>query len=115
MIRAQKWSGGAPTPTAATAATGRSPFAVGPMSEDEVVSINEHMDAVDQATHTTTAEIKATKLKAKTPSNAGERLDTLKAYANMVHALFTIQSSHYIQVKEVVNCIHALKPEARKA
>eukprot|EP00957_Ditylum_brightwellii_P152232 11590062-Ditylum_brightwellii.AAC.1 len=73
------------------------------------------MDAVDQATHTTTAEIKATKLRAKTPSDAGEWLGTLKAYANMMQTLFTINSPHYIQVKEVVNCIHALKREAQKA
>eukprot|EP00957_Ditylum_brightwellii_P037362 2827872-Ditylum_brightwellii.AAC.2 len=34
-IRSRKWLVGAPTPTAATAATGLSPFAVGPMSEVE--------------------------------------------------------------------------------
>eukprot|EP00957_Ditylum_brightwellii_P054381 4120193-Ditylum_brightwellii.AAC.1 len=34
---------------------------------------------------------------------------------NHITALFTIQSPNYTQVKEVVNCIHALKPEAQKA
>eukprot|EP00957_Ditylum_brightwellii_P100269 7641787-Ditylum_brightwellii.AAC.1 len=36
MIRQRKWAGGHPIPTAATAPTGLSPYAVGPMTEEEV-------------------------------------------------------------------------------
>eukprot|EP00957_Ditylum_brightwellii_P104398 7951217-Ditylum_brightwellii.AAC.1 len=83
MIRTRKWLGGAPTPTSTTATAGLSPYAVVPLLDEEVVAINDHTDAVNHATHTTIAEVKATRLKAKTPSNASDWLDTLKAYANL--------------------------------
>eukprot|EP00957_Ditylum_brightwellii_P012096 913946-Ditylum_brightwellii.AAC.1 len=69
MIRQRTWTGGHPIPTAATAPTGLSPYAVGPMTEEEVVNFNMMVDAVEEATNTTAAEIKSTKLKATTPAD----------------------------------------------
>eukprot|EP00957_Ditylum_brightwellii_P078599 5975872-Ditylum_brightwellii.AAC.1 len=69
MIRQGKWAGGHPIPMAATAATGLSPYAVGPMTEEEVVNFNLTVDVVKEATHTITTEIKSTKLKATTPAD----------------------------------------------
>eukprot|EP00957_Ditylum_brightwellii_P025066 1896565-Ditylum_brightwellii.AAC.1 len=40
MIRQHKWAGGHPIPMAAMAQTGLSPYAVGPMTEEEVVNFN---------------------------------------------------------------------------
>eukprot|EP00957_Ditylum_brightwellii_P074006 5623634-Ditylum_brightwellii.AAC.1 len=57
MIRQRKWAGEHPIPMATTAPTGLSPYAVGPMTEEEVVNFNLTVDAVKEATHTTVAEI----------------------------------------------------------
>eukprot|EP00957_Ditylum_brightwellii_P045882 3480285-Ditylum_brightwellii.AAC.1 len=71
MIQQHKWAGGHPIPTVATAPTGLSPYAVGPMAEEEVVNFNLTVDAVEEATHTTAVEIKFTKLKATMPADTG--------------------------------------------
>eukprot|EP00957_Ditylum_brightwellii_P126427 9637408-Ditylum_brightwellii.AAC.1 len=57
MIRQRKWAGGQTIPMAATAPTWLSPYAVGPMTEKEVVNFNLTVDAVKEATHTTATEI----------------------------------------------------------
>eukprot|EP00957_Ditylum_brightwellii_P009607 724241-Ditylum_brightwellii.AAC.1 len=83
MIRQGKWAGGHPIPTVATAPTGLSPYAVGPMTEEEVVNFDLIVDAVKEATHTTTAEIKSTKLKASMPADTGKWMDNIKGYTNL--------------------------------
>eukprot|EP00957_Ditylum_brightwellii_P058313 4420822-Ditylum_brightwellii.AAC.1 len=87
---------------AATPPTGLSPYAVMPMTEEEVVNFNLTVDVVKEATHTTTAEIKSTKLKATTPADTSNWMDNIKGYTNLVHSLFRPICSHFFQMKEVV-------------
>eukprot|EP00957_Ditylum_brightwellii_P062385 4733881-Ditylum_brightwellii.AAC.1 len=77
MIQQQKWSGEHPVPTATTAAMGLFVFAVGLMTDEDVVDFNINAAAVYTATNTTAADIKVTKLKPTT------QLDTAKWLNNM--------------------------------
>eukprot|EP00957_Ditylum_brightwellii_P028214 2130734-Ditylum_brightwellii.AAC.1 len=88
MIRQCKWAGGHPIPTAATATTGLSLYAVGPMTKQEVINFNLTVDAIKEVTYTTAAEIKSTKLKATTPAVTNEWIDNIKGYINLKHSLF---------------------------
>eukprot|EP00957_Ditylum_brightwellii_P105743 8064597-Ditylum_brightwellii.AAC.1 len=83
MIRQHKWAKGHPIPMAATTATGLSLYAVGPMTEEEVVNFNLTVDVVEEATHTTAAKIKSTKLKATMLADINEWMDNLKGYTNL--------------------------------
>eukprot|EP00957_Ditylum_brightwellii_P147679 11246245-Ditylum_brightwellii.AAC.1 len=113
MIRQCKWAGGHPIPTAATAPSGLSPYAMGPMTEEEVVNFNLTVDAVKEATHTTAAEIKSTKLKATTLVDTSEWMENIKGYTNLVHSLFRNICPHFFQMKEVVTKLQGLKAEAQ--
>eukprot|EP00957_Ditylum_brightwellii_P029658 2241153-Ditylum_brightwellii.AAC.1 len=75
---------------AATAPTGLSPYAMGPMTEEEVENFNLTVDAVEKATHTTATEIKSTRLKITTPVDTSEWMDNIKGYTNLVQSLLDL-------------------------
>eukprot|EP00957_Ditylum_brightwellii_P105606 8051578-Ditylum_brightwellii.AAC.1 len=83
------------------------------MTEEEVVNFNLTVDAVKEATHTTTAEIKSIKLKATTPAVTSKWMDNIKGYTNLVHILFGPICPHFFQMKEVVTNLQGLKAEAQ--
>eukprot|EP00957_Ditylum_brightwellii_P203439 15334617-Ditylum_brightwellii.AAC.1 len=91
MIRQRKWAGGHPIPTAATAAT---------------------VDAFVEATQTTAAKIKSTKLKATMPADTNEWMNNLKGYTNLVHGLSGPICPHFFQMREVITNLQGLKAEA---
>eukprot|EP00957_Ditylum_brightwellii_P077023 5853614-Ditylum_brightwellii.AAC.1 len=102
MIRQRKWAGGHPIPMIATAPTGLSPYDMGPMPEEEVVNFNLTVDAVKEATYTTAAEIKSTKLKATMLVGTSEWMDNIKGYTKLVYSLFGPICPHFFRMKEVV-------------
>ena len=89
MTRKRKWLSDDPVPSFRTASKGLSIFAVAQMTEDEVASINEMMEALDYATTTTAKEYKeVTRIVAKVPVNAYEFQLLLITYAILLYALF---------------------------
>eukprot|EP00957_Ditylum_brightwellii_P181650 13837324-Ditylum_brightwellii.AAC.1 len=69
------------------------------MTEEEVVNFNLTVDLVKEATHTTTAEIKHTKLKATMPTDTSKWMDNIKGYTNLM--------------KDIVTNLQGLKAEAQ--
>eukprot|EP00957_Ditylum_brightwellii_P135098 10300403-Ditylum_brightwellii.AAC.1 len=115
IIKQNWWTRGHLVPTSSTAATGWSVYAFGPLLEEEVVSINEQAAALEVATCTTVAEVKSSRLSAKTLEDTADWLSMLKAYTNATFAIFSSMPPHYTYVKEIVNALHDLKPETRRA
>lgn len=116
-IRKRQWLANDPLATFKTAAQGLSIFAVGQLSDEEVSSINESMEALSNATQTTAKELKeaSSKLTAKVPTDSHEFLELLKTFANLLFALFSSSCPLYVQIKEILRALHAYKRSAFKA
>ena len=81
MIWKRKWLANHPRTTFKTASQRLSMFTVAQSSEDEVVTINECVKALEQATSTTPKEIKdVTKIPAKVPVDSHEFVELLKTF-----------------------------------
>eukprot|EP00957_Ditylum_brightwellii_P098486 7503033-Ditylum_brightwellii.AAC.1 len=76
-----------------------------------MVNFNLTVDVVEEATHTTAAEIKSTKLKATTPADTSDWMDNIKGYTNLVQNIFGPICPHFFHMKEVVANLRGLKAE----
>jgi len=116
MIRKRKWLSDDPVPSLRTASKGLSIFAVVQMSEDQVASINEMMEALENATTTTAREYReVTTIVARVPDESYEFQLLLKTYANLLYALFESQSPIYAAVKQIIKALNAYKRNALTA
>ena len=80
MIRKQKWMSDDRVALFCTAAKGLSPFGI-LLSDEDVVSMNETMEALESATTTTASEYKlVTKILTKVPTDSWEFLLLLKTF-----------------------------------
>ena len=80
-------------PSFVNAMDGLSPFICASMDEDEVACINTQDKMIDSASSVTMQDLAKVKkaLKASVPDEAGDFLEMIKAFANLVFALFTAQ------------------------
>eukprot|EP00957_Ditylum_brightwellii_P145840 11105216-Ditylum_brightwellii.AAC.1 len=83
-IRKRMWMGDRTSTSYNTAHKGFTLFALTELSEDKMATLNEVMEMLAEATHTTTADLKTVNFKkASIPQEEAEYVFTLKKYANL--------------------------------
>ena len=91
-------------------------FAVAQLSEDEVATINETMEALEQAMSATPKEIKDfAKIPAKVPVDSHTFIELLKTFANLLYSLFSDGLPLYIKVCSILKALNAYKYNTFKA
>ena len=120
MIVKRSWAGkegNIKKPSLTHAMEGLSPFTCAAIDDDEVAKINSHDELLDKATSVTVtdlAKIKKT-MKASVPTTAADFIDTLKAYANLLFALFTSQCPLFRAIRTVIDALKEFSKQAREA
>ena len=98
------------------AGKGLSVFSCHPMSEDEVATLNETMDALSNATTTTAQDYKeVTVIKPVVPDNYQEFVDLIKIFANLLFALFGGKCQHLIHIKALISYMNTFSRPAKAA
>ena len=116
MIRKIKWLLEDPVLTYHTVAKGLSVFGLGLISEYQVVLINETREVHECTTTTTVKEYKEViKIKIEVPTDSDEFVIQLKAFVNLLYALFRSVYPLYLQVNKVIKALNAYKRNALKA
>ena len=104
-------------PSFVNAMDGLSPFVCASLDEDEVARINTQAEMIDSATSVTVQDLAKVKkaLKASVPEEASDFLDMIKAFANLIFALFTANCPLFRAIKTIVDALKSFSKEARKA
>ena len=85
-------------------------FVVDFFSEDEVATINENMEALEQTMSTTPKEIKdVAKIRAKVPVDSHEFVELLKKFANLLYSSFLSGCPLYIQVYSILKALNVYR------
>ena len=88
-IRTREWSGDSGTHTLVSAVKGLSPFLLIELTEENEAAWNEEYKLLEKATMQSLADIKkTTKLEARIPQSFSSLQQTLKAFGNLLFALF---------------------------
>ncbi len=120
MIGKRSWTGkegNIKKPSLTHAMEGLSPFICAAIDEDEVAKINSHDELLDTATSVTVSDLAKLKksMKASVPTTATEFLDMLKAYANLLFALFTSQCPLFRAIRTIIDALKEFSKQAREA
>ncbi len=102
MVAKRQFEGELSLSTLASATKGLTPFAVPCMSEAEIEAHNEHHSALATATTTTVTEVKATKVKASSPTSMAGLLKMIKHFGNLLMATFSEDSPLFVELDGLV-------------
>ena len=120
MVAKRNWAGkdgNIKRPSILHAAEGLSPFIVVDFTEDEVAALNDADENIGQASHVTPGDIKAlkSKFKPKVPDTSEKFIVLLKTFANLIFALFSIDSPLFQYLQTVIKALREYSPRAREA
>lgn len=120
MILKRNWTGkdgNISRPSMANSSEGLSIFSMIDMDEDEVARINAADDAITKASLLTFADLQQLKnaRKTKVPESADEFMLTLKRFANLLFALFSVDCPLFKCIKKVVDALKKYSRSARLA
>ena len=120
MVAKRSWAGkegNIKKPSLTHAMEGLSPFACAALDDDEVARINSHDELIDNATSVTVSDLAKVKkqLKAAVPTTASDFVDMLKAYANLLFALFTSHCPLFRALRTVIDALKEFSKQARDA
>ena len=105
-IRTKEWSGDSGVTTLVSAVKGLSPFLVLELSEEDEATWNEQFELMEQATLYSVDELKTTtKLEAKVPSGFHDLRQCMKAFANLLFALFGAMCPLLVQLQELISAM----------
>ena len=113
-IRTREWSGDSGYHTLTSAVKGLSPFLVTEISEDQEAAFNEIFTLMEKATLHTIEDIKlSTKVEAKIPASFHSLLQCLKAFSNLLVALFGRLCPLLVAIEDIITALAAWNPHAR--
>ena len=113
-IRNREWSGDSGYHTLTSAVKGLSPFLVTEISEDQEAAFNEIFTLMEKATLHTIDDIKiSTKVEAKVPASFHSLLQCLKAFSNLLVALFGRLCPLLVAIEDMITALAAWNPHAR--
>jgi hypothetical protein len=114
MIAKRQFEGEVSLSTMSSATKGLTPFAVPCMTEAKVDQHNKMASAIKKATQTTVTDIKATKMKATTPSTHAGLVLILKRFANLLYAPFGQDSLLFDAMISLIDDLEDFNDTARE-
>ncbi len=120
MIVKRAWmgkDGNIKKPSLVNAMEGLTPFTCAFLDDDEVAQINAQDEIIDLAKSVTVQDLTRLKksLKAKVPNDGTEFFTMIKAYANLIFALFSSTCPLFIAIKTVIDALKQFSRPAREA
>ena len=115
-IRNKEWSGDSGVSTLVSAVKGLSPFLMLEISEEEEARWNEQFEMMEEATLYSLEDLKVTtKLEAKVPSGFHDLRQCLKAFGNLLFALFGAMCPLLLQLQELITAMGQFSSHSRVA